>query len=91
MKATIKNGQSLADFAIEQFGAWEAMVDIALLSGIPMSEVPAADTELTIPDNQYNIQMQQFCQANGVSPATMVSTSASQQGIFTIQFTPQFT
>lgn len=91
MKATVKNGQSLADFAVEHFGAWTALIDIALMNAIPMSEIPPSGTELELPEQHYNVQMEQYCKRQGVSPATEGSTMASANGIFTIQFTQQFT
>ena len=90
MKTKIKNGQTLADFAVEHFGTWEALIDIALMNAIPMSEIPPSGTELELPEQHYNVQMEQYCKRQGVSPATEDSTMASTNGIFTIQFTQQF-
>ena len=46
MKQIIKDGQTLADVAVQEFGSWEAMIAIAHKNGISMTEVPQAATEV---------------------------------------------
>ena len=38
MKTKVKDGQTMADIAIQEFGSWEAMIAIAQKNGISMTE-----------------------------------------------------
>ena len=46
MKKIVKDGQTLADVAIQEFGSWEAMIAIARENNLSMTEVPDAGTDL---------------------------------------------
>ena len=86
----IKDGQTLQDLAVEEFGAWEAAMDIALQNGMSITDVPDAGTDLQMPDKTYNKTMQVYCQDNDVSPATAKDQSGVPMKIFTEEFTEQF-
>ncbi|MBO5428055.1 MAG: LysM domain-containing protein [Prevotella sp.] len=90
MKQIIKDGQSLADVAVQEFGSWEAMIAIARQNGISMTEIPAVGTELTMPDRVWNRTMQLYCRNNDVVPATANDQSGVRLKIFTSEFTEQF-
>jgi hypothetical protein len=90
MKITAKEGQTLADIAVQEFGSWEAAVDMAFLNGLSVTDVPAAGTVLSIPDNTYNQTMQIYCKNNNVSPATAKDNSGIILRIFGEEFTRQF-
>lgn len=90
MEVVVKDGQTLADIAVQEFGAWEAVTDIADLNGISISDVPEPGVKLRLPDKVYSRAMQSHCKANGVSPATVRDTSAVRLRIFTQQFTKEF-
>lgn len=90
MKQIIKDGQTLADVAVQEFGSWEAMIAIAHKNGISMTEVPQAGTELSMPDTRWNSTMERWCKSNGVSPATARDTSGVEMRIFTKEFTKEF-
>lgn len=70
MKVKSKSGQSLLDVAIEQYGTWEAAMDLSKANDLTLTSNPN-NKVLTLPDKEYDKRMQQFCKNNNVSPATM--------------------
>lgn len=90
MKKMIKDGQTLADVAVQEFGSWEAMIAIAKENGVSMTEVPAPGTELAMPDATWNKMMQNYCKDNDVSPATARDLSNIRLRIFDEEFTEEF-
>ena len=86
----IKDGQTLLDAAIQEFGSWEAMMDIAILNDLTMTDIPDADTDIILPDKIYNKTMQTYCKNNDVSPATARDSSGISLRIFTDEFEKQF-
>ena len=90
MKKMIKDGQTLADMAIQEFGSWEAMIAIARENNMSMTEVPDAGTELAMPDATWNRTMQNYCRDNDVSPATARGQGNIRLRIFDEEFTEEF-
>lgn len=90
MKRIIKDGQTLADMAVQEYGSWEAMIAIARENGMSMTDVPPAGTELTMPDATWNRTMQNWCKDNDVSPATARDQSNARLRIFEEEFTEEF-
>lgn len=90
MKRKVKDGQTLADVAVEEFGSWEAMISIAHQNGISMTENLAAGTELTMPDAVWNRRLQVYCRNNDVSPATARDESGIRLRIFGQPFMEAF-
>ncbi|MCI7747793.1 MAG: LysM domain-containing protein [Paraprevotella sp.] len=90
MKQTVKDGQTLADVAIQEYGSWEAMISISRENGISMTEVPNAGTELTMPDATWNRTMQNYCKSNDVSPATARDQGNVSLRIFDEEFNETF-
>lgn len=90
MKQIVKDGQTLADIAIQEFGSWEAMVAIARQNGISMTEEPPVGAELTMPDMVWNRTMQIYCRNNDVSPATANDRSGVRLKIFGKEFKEPF-
>lgn len=90
MKQTVKDGQTLADVAIQEYGSWEAMIAISRENGISMTEVPNAGTELKMPDATWNRTMQNYCKNNDVSPATARDQGNVSLRIFDEEFNETF-
>lgn len=90
MKVTVKDGQTLADIAIQEFGTVDALPDLARVNSLAMSDIPTVGALLILPDKSYNVTMQQYCKAHDVSPATARDESGISWGVFTKQFTEQF-
>ena len=83
-KTQIKAGQSWWDVGVELAGAWEAGIDLALALGVSMTEAPPllpVSTQLS-----YNKPMQRYCQAEGVSPATLLDETGIRWQIFAEPF-----
>lgn len=92
MKTTILPGQTLSDIAIQEYGAEEAILDMARENGISPTEIPETGTVLKCPDTEYNEVMKNYCKNHDVLPATKeAADSEVRLRIFTEQFTHQFT
>ena len=83
-KTQIKAGQSWWDVGVELAGAWEAGIDLALALGVSMTEAPPLLTLST--QASYNKPMQRYCQAEGVSPATLYDETGIRWQIFAEPF-----
>lgn len=90
MNVKVKSGQTLFDVAIQEFGTWEAAVDIAHINDMSVTEVPNTGSVLLLPDKVYNRTMMQHCKNNEISPATADDNSGINLRIFTEQFTTEF-
>ena len=90
MKVKVKDGQTLADIAIQEYGSLEAAMELAKANGLSMTDIPAPGTELTLQDAVYDKTMADYCKVNGVSPATQRDTSGVRLRIFTKEFTKEF-
>ncbi len=90
MKVISKDGQTLADIAIQEYGSLQAVVDLARANGMAVTDVPGAGVELVLPDKVFNRTMQTYCKAHKVEPATERDTSGLRLGIFTEEFTKEF-
>jgi len=90
MKQIVKDGQTLADVAVQEYGSWEAIIAIARENNMSMTEVPDAGAELRMPDASWNRTMQKYCKDNDVSPATARDQSNIHLRIFEEEFTEEF-
>lgn len=90
MEVIAKDGQTLADIAIQEFGSLEAVMELARVNGMSVTEIPSAGRTLKLPDGSWNKTMQGWCKAHGVSPATERDESGARLGIFTEEFTEEF-
>lgn len=88
-KQKTHSGQTLADVAIQTKGTIEALVDIAEVNGISVTDVMGAH-EVTIPDKTYSPTLQRYIHARGIAPATSKDNSAVRLHAFTQQFSLVF-
>lgn len=88
MTVTVKNGQTMSDIAIQEYGDLSAVFLIAEENDISPSDNLTAGTVLRLPDVVVNKEMQDYCRNNDVSPATEVTVDSDiWLKIFTGQFT----
>ncbi len=90
MVTKVKEGQTLMDIAIQEYGTCEVALDIAHLNNMSVTDIPATGKELILPDRVYNRAMMQHCKNNDVSPATADDNSNINLRVFTEQFTTEF-
>lgn len=90
METTVSDGQTLADIAVQQYGALEAVVRLAMDNGMAVSEAPPAGTRLRLHDGEYNRPMRRYCQAHGMAPATLRGDGGQRARIFNETFNDTF-
>lgn len=90
MKQIVKDGQTLADIGVQEFGSWEAMIAIAHANDMSMSDIPETGKELVMPDGSWNRTMEDYCRNNDVSPATARDQSNVRLRIFDEKFNETF-
>lgn len=90
IKARARYGQTLADMAIQTKGSIEALVDIAIINGMSVTDVFSSSLEILVPDKVYDKIMQKYVVAHEVSPATGREDLSVKLRIFTKQFTKEF-
>ncbi|MFN8238642.1 MAG: hypothetical protein U0T77_10780 [Chitinophagales bacterium] len=67
----LKEGQSLLDIAIQQFGSTESVVDIALHNNVSITEPLTAGTVIKIPHSVFkNIEISDYYKKKSLEPAT---------------------
>lgn len=85
---TVMAGQTLADVAIQECGALEAVWDIAEINGVSTTSELVDGDVLKLPDKVYNAKRQEYCTLNKVRPATEVTGDICR--VFTEEFTKEF-
>lgn len=90
MEVKVKDGQTLADIAMQEYGALEAIVQMAFDNGMSVSDVPQVGAILHLHDKTYNRVMHDYCRAHSVQPATQRSSDTSSARIFNEVFNDIF-
>lgn len=90
MEVVVRDGQTLADVAIQEYGALEAVVQLAFDNGMSVSDVPQTGTALRLHEKTYSRVMRDYCGARGVQPATLRGNSTIQERIFNEIFNDTF-
>lgn len=90
MKVKVKDGQTLADISIQEYGSLEAAMELARANDLSLTDIPAPGSELRLQDAVYDKTMEDYCKVNGVSPATQRDTSGVKLRIFTEEYTKEF-
>ena len=86
METTVRDGQTLADIAVQQYGALEAVVRLAL----DVSDTPPTGKPLSLHEGEYNRPMRLYCQAHGIAPATLRGDGGTRARIFNETFNETF-
>lgn len=90
-KVKVKQGQTLSDIAIQEYGDIQGVFLLARQNDISPTKKLMAGTTLILPDVVVNREMQDYCKNNNVSPATSeTADSEIRLRIFTEQFTQEF-
>lgn len=91
MNVTVLPNQTLADIAIQEYGDLAGVFILARENEISPTEKLTPGMTISVPDVVINREMQEYCKANNVSPATSeTSDSEVRLKIFTEQFTKEF-
>ncbi len=90
MEVIVKDGQTFADIAVQEYGSFEAALQLAKDAGASISDVPAVGRSLQLHQKVYNRVMQHHCKTNGVMPATERDFSGQRLRIFTDEFNETF-
>ena len=90
MEATVRDGQTLADIAVQEYGALEAVVRLAMDNNMAVSQAPPAGMRLHLHDGEYNRPMRRYCQAHGIAPATLRGDGGTRARIFNETFNDTF-
>lgn len=91
MKVSVRNNQTMADIAIQEYGTIEGMFLLAKENDISPTDLLTTGQNMKRPNVVLNKEMENYCKKNGVSPATaQTPDSPVKLRIFTEQFTEQF-
>lgn len=88
---TVLPNQTLLDIAIQEYGTAEAVFLLAQENRMSPTERLSVGMELKRPDVILNKDMENYCKANRVSPATLENSQSDiTLRIFTEEFNEQF-
>ena len=90
METTVRDGQTLADIAVQEYGALEAVVRLAMDNGMAVSQTPPVGMHLRLHDGEYNRPMRRYCQAHDTAPATLRGDGGTRARIFNETFNDTF-
>lgn len=90
MKITVRDGQTLSDIAIQQYGSLEAVTLIAEANNIGITDTLQPGQQLEIPQKEYNKEVRRYCANHDVTPATENRNGEIKLRIHTEQFTKEF-
>ncbi len=77
----VQSGQTFADIAVQEYGSFEAAIEIAMDNGMSITDNLSGGSVLRLTDRSYNRIMQNYCRTNGVSPATALDEEEKYGGI----------
>lgn len=72
-QATITERQSLLDIALQHFGSMEAAFEIALLNELSLTDDLAAGTQVVLPENDGNKEVENYYAVNDLRPASAIT------------------
>lgn len=80
MTTVISIDQSFLDIALQQYGSLEAIMEMALLNGLSISEDIEAGSELQTPAQEKVIVLEvvSFYMSKNIKPATAITAAQSQ-------------
>lgn len=78
----VLSGQSLFDIAIQECGSAEAVVQLALLNDISITDNLQIGQSILLPNNIENKENVQYFKSRGLNPATDINKSLVRSGIF---------
>ncbi len=90
MKITVRDGQTLSDIAIQQYGSLEAVTLLAEANNIGITDTLQPGQQLEIPQKEYNKEVRRYCENHDVAPATENRHGEIKLRIHTEQFTKEF-
>lgn len=67
-----KGGQNIPDLAVQEYGAFEAAIHLAVNNGKSITDDLPGGAILTPVDMVFNKTIAEFCKAHSVSPATNI-------------------
>ena len=86
METTVRDGQTLADIAVQEYGSLEAVVRLALTA----RDNRPTGKSLNLHEGEYNRPMRLYCQAHGIAPATLRGDGGTRTRIFNETFNETF-
>lgn len=90
MTTTARDGQTLADIAIQEYGTLEALLPLAEAAATTLTAQPPAGTILPLPELHSPRHLQQWIKAQALSPATAPAADSPDSRLFTQAFNPAF-
>lgn len=91
METVVQAGQTLLDIAVQEYGTIEAAFMLAKANDLSITDTLQAGQEIEIPEKVYDAELADYCQRNGICPATSeIASNAIRLRIFTEQYTEQF-
>ncbi len=72
-QATITERQSLLDIALQHSGSMEAAFEIALLNELSLTDDLAAGTQVVLPENDGNKEVENYYAVNDLRPASAIT------------------
>jgi hypothetical protein len=72
MTITVLEGQSLFDIAVQACGSVEAVLDVASLNGMAITDILTPGSALSAPDS-LNLSISEYYRLNKLRPATDIT------------------
>ena len=72
-QATITERQSLLDIALQHSGSMETAFEIALLNELSLTDDLAAGTQVVLPENDGNKEVENYYAVNDLRPASAIT------------------
>lgn len=90
-KTNVRPGQTWADLAVEHYGTVEAVFDLAAANGAAVSDTPAAGMQIVLPPTANYPAVVRELKQRDAHPGTAYDQDNRRLGVFSLQFTAQFT
>lgn len=86
-KVIVQSGQTFADVAVQEYGSFEAAVELAIANDMSITEHLQGGSELKKVDKTYNRPVQSYCKTEGARPTSTIQKEDGTISIFDDPFT----
>ena len=86
-KVIVQSGQTIADVAVQEYGSFEAAVELAIANDIGITDHVQGGSELRKIDKSYNKPVKDYCKVEGAQPTSTIQKEDGTTSIFTQPYT----
>ena len=89
-KVVVQSGQTFADLAVQEYGSFEAAVELAIANDMSITDHLQGGSELKKIDKTYSKPVEDYCKVEGAQPTSTIQLEDGTTSIYTQPYTYTF-